>query len=418
MILAVSSYVHCDSYYMMHPKPFVASSQISGDGQGFSGFNLADIGTNILGSNQYKFGAQYTHKPITWPGISNGMAQGFGVNSNKYETLKGNSPKNNPVNAGYGVASLNGFKMVREYTPVFPGHGASSTYGYSTGQTGLQNSFMFSDYNTQKQMSSGSGNVGKGFKYTNVMLPTQYITNENKPGMVRWYGNEVMISKTPKFNPSATQQIMNVSPKYYGSISSGQQSGNANANGKMFGNGKLVTKVPEFSQNKKQQFMDAVPKDFTFSQMGNYGFDAYNGQKATHGQQSGNENSKLVGKVPEFSQNKKPQFMDDVNKDFTFNQMGNYGFDGYSGQQFENSFQNTPVKTNGYNLGFSSVPSLDSSLRDIYKMVNEEKRKSNGKAIFLVGQIEIPKHMSANLPAYSAPTGFSNTFNAFSGYKY
>lgn len=451
----------------MNPKPFVASSQISGDGHGFNGFNVADIGSNIYGSNQYKFGAQYTHKPIIWPGLT----QGFGVNSNKYETLEGNSPKNIPVNTGYGVASLNGFKMVREYTPVFPGHGASSTYGYSTGQTDFQNSFMSSDYNTQKQMYSGSGNVGRGFKYTNVMLPTQYITDENKPGIVRWYGNEVMISKTPKFSPSAKQQTMNVSPKYYGSISNGQQSGNANGNEKMFGNGKLVTKVPEFSQNKKQKLMDVVPKDFTFNQMGNFGFGAYNGQQGSHGQQSGNKNNKLVGKVPEFSQNKKQQFMDVVPKefissqmgnfgfdnynaqvshgqqsgntnsklvgkvpefsqnkeqqfmevvpkDFTFNHMGNYGFDGYNEQQFENSFQNTPVKTNGYSSGYSSVPSLESSLRDIYKMVNEEKRKSNGKAIFLVGQIEIPKHMSANLPGYPASTSFSNTFNAFSGYKY
>ncbi|GLV35320.1 hypothetical protein CBL_01530 [Carabus blaptoides fortunei] len=356
----------------MNPKPLVASPRFSGDGYGFNGLNVANIRSNSYGSNLFKLGGKYTETPISLSGITNGMALGLEVNSNLFEKLKGNMPNNNPVSVGYGVASLNEFERVQDHMPVFSGHGVSSTYGYATGNNGLQNSFMAGDYKTQKPISYGAGNIGRGFKYTNVMLPTQYITNEYEPGKVRWYGNGVMLSKDSNFNPSPKQEIMTVAPKIYGYTlnanqeSQRQQSGNTKNNGKMFEDSKLVAQVPEFSQNNKQELMDAVPKGFAL------------------------------------------------------NQIGNNGFDGYIGQQFGNSFQNTPqyAKTNGYTSGYSSVPSLESSLKNMYKVVSEEKRKSNGKAIFLVGKIEIPGHMSANLPGYSAPTSFSNTFNAFSAYKY
>lgn len=133
---------------------------------------------------------------------------------------------------------------------------------------------------------------------------------------------------------------------------------------------------------------------------------------------SGFINGALTAKTPEFIPYGKQQYtsMYIVPKEYASMPSGSHG---YNRQQFGNSFMYIPKSTQEYSTGYSSEPSFQSSLRDIVRMVSEEQRKSNGKAIFLIGKPQFPHHMLSKSSGYSAPsTQYGGNINANNGYRY
>lgn len=298
------------SYQMVAPKesrPFGFPPQIYER-------NNAGFGSNVYGSNQYKFAEQYSYKPTSWTELSNGVSNGFATSSNGLEAAKGYYSDI----AAYGTASTNGNRF-KSYTPVYAGHGIPSSNGYPVGNIGASSTFESNEYRSPKTLSYGSTNVGNELKYTNVVQPAQYLKPEYKPAMVSEHGSG-------------------------------------------FINGALTAKIPEFIPYGKQQYMYIVPKEYASTPSGSHG---------------------------------------------------------YNRQQFGNSFMYIPKSAQEYSTGYSSVPSFQSSLRDIVKMVSEEQRKSNGKVIFLIGKPQFPPHMLSNPGGYSAPSiKYGGNINANNGYKY
>lgn len=263
-----------------------------------------------------------------------------------------------PTVNGYASSfNNNGFEAIKAYNPVVPGFRISSGNMHSARKFGAPRALAFNDHKIQRVKSYESPQ-GTTFQYNSVPAPVKEHYYEPAVESGNEIGNAEKQIKTPEFETQGHQQYMYVLPKEYASISS--------TNGNVYESTESDNKVPEVNTYGRQQYMYVTPKAFASNPGATYG-----------------------------SQN--------------------------PSAHFGNSFQYVPNFTNEYNKDYLSAPSFQSSLRDIVKMVDEEQRKSNGKAIFLIGKPQIPQHLLSNTAGYASPSsqqGFSSNVNTFNGYKY
>lgn len=269
---------------------------------------------------------------------------------------------NNGYTHGFDVSG-NGIEKVEQYSPAVNGYASSfNNNGFET----------FKAYNP----------VDPGFRISSANMhsarklgaPRALAFNDHKIQRVNSY-------KAPQ-----------VTTFQYNSVPAPVEEHNyepAAESGNEIGNAEKQINAPETQGH--QQYMYVLPKEY-----------------ASIPSTNGNvfESTESENKVPEVSTYGRQQYM--------------YGSQNPSAQ-FGNSFQYVPNFTNEYNKDYLSAPSFQSSLRDIVKMVDEEQRKSNGKAIFLIGKPQIPQHLLSNTPGYASPSsqqGFNNNANTFNGYKY